>query len=90
MAALFQIRQFVVASPDVQIIPYVNIAVLLALAFGVFMLRRMWLQFWERMVEPAVAEVGETFDGVSAQAEAAKTKASGFFAWILGWFKPKP
>jgi hypothetical protein len=78
-----------VAGPDVQIIPYVNIALLLALAFGAFMLRRMWGQFWERMVEPAVADMGDTLDGVSAQAEVVKTKASGFFGWILGWFKPK-
>ncbi|MDZ4311738.1 MAG: DUF1523 family protein [Cypionkella sp.] len=75
-----------VAGPDTQIIPYVNIIVLLALAFGVFMLRRMWLQFWERMVEPAVAEVGETWDGVEAQAGAAKARASGFLGRIGAWF----
>lgn len=75
-----------VAGPDVRIIPYVNIIVLLALAFGAFMLRRMWLQFWERMVEPAVAEVGETWDGVEAQAGAAKARAGGFFGRIAAWF----
>ena len=75
-----------VAGPDVRIIPYVNIIVLIALAFGVFMLRRMWLQFWERMVEPAVAEVGETWDGVEAQAGAAKARAGGFFGRIRAWF----
>ncbi len=78
-----------VDGPDVTIIPYVNIIVLLALAFGVFMLRRMWLQFWERMVEPAVADVGETWDGVEAQAGAAKARARGFFgrigAWLATW-----
>ena len=74
-----------VVGPDVRIIPYVNIIVLLALAFGVFMLRRMWLQFWERMVEPAVAEVGETWDGVEAQAGAAKARAGGFFGRIGAW-----
>lgn len=75
-----------VAGPDVRIIPYVNIIVLIALAFGVFMLRRMWLQFWERTVEPAVAEVGETWDGVEAQAGAAKARAGGFFGRIRAWF----
>ncbi len=75
-----------VAGPDVRIVPYVNIIVLLALAFGVLMLRRMWLQFWERMVEPAVAEVGETWDGVEAQAGAAKARAGGFFGRIAAWF----
>ena len=75
-----------VAGPDVRIIPYVSIFILLALAFGVFMLRRMWLQFWERMVEPAVADVGETWDGVEAQAGAAKARARGFFGRIASWF----
>ncbi len=51
-----------VAGPDVRIIPYVNIVILLALLFVVFMVRRMWLQFRERMVDPAVAEVGEAGD----------------------------
>ena len=78
-----------VAGPDVRIIPYVNIVVLLALAYGLFMLRRMWLQFWERMVEPAVAEVEETWDGVEAQAGAAKARAGGFFGRIWAWFSPK-
>ena len=40
-----------VAGPEVQIIPYVNIIILVALALGLFMARRMWLQFRERMVD---------------------------------------
>ena len=83
-----------VAGPDVRIIPWVNIVVLIALAFGVFMIRRMWQQFWERSVEPAVAEVGETWDGVEASAGAAAGSAKGFFGRIRAWFsswrsKPK-
>ena len=62
-----------VSGPDVQTIPYVNIVILLALAFLVFMLRRMWLQFRERMVDPAVAEVGEAGD-----------RAKGWFWRIFG------
>ncbi|MBH1974032.1 MAG: DUF1523 family protein [Rhodobacteraceae bacterium] len=84
-----------VAGPDVRIVPWVNIIVLLTLALGVFMLRRMWMQFWERAVEPAVAGVEETWDGVEAQADAAKAQARGFFGRIGAWFgtwkkKPKP
>ncbi len=83
-----------VAGPDVRIIPWVNIIVLIALALGVFMIRRMWQQFWERTVEPAVAEVGETWDGVEASAGAAAGSAKGFFGRIGAWFatwrgKPK-
>ena len=62
-----------VEGPDVQIIPYMNIVILLALALGLFMLRRMWLQFRERMVDPAVAEVGEAGD-----------RAKGWFGRLFG------
>lgn len=78
-----------VAGPDVRIIPYVPILVLLALAFIIFMLRRMWQQFVERTVEPALAEVEETWDGVEARAGEAKGKAKGVFgrfgAWLNTW-----
>lgn len=77
--------------PDERIIPWVSIIVLAFLGFAIFMVRRMWLQFWERMVEPAAAEVGEVWDGVEAKADAAKSSASGFFgrigAWLSSWRK---
>ena len=75
-----------VAGPDVRIIPYVPIIVLLLLAFGYVMLRRMWAQFLERTVEPAMAEVEETWDGVEARADLASTKAKGVMGPIGVWF----
>lgn len=72
-----------VAGPDVRIIPYVNIIVLILAALGAFMIRRMWLQFIERTVEPVVAEVQETWDGVSAKADSASKGAQGFFARLF-------
>ena len=82
-----------VAGPDVRLIPYLNIFILLVLAFLVFMLRRMWLQFWERMVGPVVADAGEAWDRVDAGADAARLKAKGVFgrigAWFASWGKPK-
>jgi hypothetical protein len=51
-----------VAGPDVTLIPWINIVILALLAFVIFMLRRMWLQFRERMVDPAVAGVEEAGD----------------------------
>jgi hypothetical protein len=78
-----------VDGPDVRLIPWVNIIILTALAFAIFMLRRMWLQFRERMVDPALAEVGETFDAMGDRAEAAKKEARGFVgrarAWLNTW-----
>jgi hypothetical protein len=51
-----------VAGPDVTLIPWINIVLLAFMAFIIFMLRRMWLQFRERMVDPAVAGVEEAGD----------------------------
>ena len=77
------------ASADERVIPYVSIVVIAFLIFAVFMIRRMWAQFWERSVEPVAAEVGEAWDGVEAQAEAARASASGYFgrigAWLNSW-----
>lgn len=84
-----------VAGPDVSIIPWVNIIVLTALLIGVLMLRRMWLQFRERMVDPVLTDVGETLDGIDARADAARAQARGFWGRIMAWFgtwrsKPRP
>jgi hypothetical protein len=74
-----------VDGPDVRLIPWVNIIILSFLAFAVFMARRMWLQFRERMVDPTLADVGETFDAVGNRAEAARKEARGFFGRIGAW-----
>ena len=61
------------ASVDERIIPWVSIVLLLVFGFLLFMARRMWLQFVERMVDPAMAGVGEAQD-----------RAKGFFSRIFG------
>ncbi len=82
-----------VEGPDVRLIPWVNIIILSLLALGLFMLRRMWLQFRERTIDPALGEVGEVWDNVDARADAARASASGFFgrigAWVSTW-RSKP
>ncbi len=74
-----------VDGPDVRLIPWLNIILLTFMAFAVFMIRKMWLQFRERMVDPALADVSETFDSVGARAEAAKKEARGFLGRIGAW-----
>jgi hypothetical protein len=73
-----------VAGPDVTIIPYVPIIVLVFLLFLYIMLRRMWAQFLERTVEPAMADVEETWDGVEERAERVKGRAG---SWLGSWRK---
>jgi Protein of unknown function (DUF1523) len=78
-----------VEGPDVRLIPWINIIILSFLAFAAFMFRKMWLQFRERMVDPALADVGETFDAAGARVDAARKEARGFFgrigAWLATW-----
>jgi hypothetical protein len=78
-----------VSGPDVRLIPWVSIIVLVFLALALFMIRRMWLQFRERAIDPAVAEVGEVWDNVDASADAARDRAKGVFgrfgAWLNTW-----
>lgn len=82
-----------VDGPDVTIVPWVNIIILSFLAFALFMARRMWLQFRERTIDPALDEVAETWDEVEGRADQAAQQAKGFFgrigAW-LGTWKAKP
>ena len=71
-----------VAGPDVTLIPWVNIIVLVALALVVFTLWRMWLQFIERTVDPLRADVQEAMDRTEARADAAR---AGFRGWLASW-----
>ena len=74
-----------VEGPDVTIIPWVNIILLVVLVFLIVMIRKMWLQFRERMVDPALADVGETFDAAGARVENARKEARGAFGRIGAW-----
>ena len=76
-----------VAGPDVTLIPWVNIIILGFLAFVILMIRKMWLQFRERMVDPALADVGETFDAAGERVDAARKEARGFFGRIGAWLR---
>lgn len=81
-----------VEGPDVTIIPWFTIFFFVFAALILFMLRRMWLQFRERTVDPAMANAEEAWDAVDARADAARARASGFFgrigAWFASWSKP--
>ena len=67
-----------VEGPDVSIIPWVNIVILTVLAFIAFMIRRMWLQFRERAVDP-------TLEAIDSTADAAVGEVRGFWRRITDW-----
>ncbi|MFN3281731.1 MAG: DUF1523 family protein [Tabrizicola sp.] len=82
-----------VASPDVTIIPWFNIFFFLVLAFVIFMVRRMWLQFRERTLDPAMQTIGGAWDGVEDRAGQATDRARGLWGRFRGWldtWKGKP
>lgn len=79
--------------PDVTVIPWFNIFFLIFLALILFLISRMWAQFRERTIDPALDDVPETWDAVDARADAAREQARGFFGRIGAWFdtwKKKP
>lgn len=82
-----------VAGPDVTLIPWINIIILTCLAGVLFMLRRIWMQFRERTIDPAIEDVAETWDAVDARADAARDRArgavGGIRAWLASW-RAKP
>ncbi|MCA3447028.1 MAG: DUF1523 family protein [Rhodobacter sp.] len=87
------IRVRVVDGPDASIFPWVNIVILTTLAFLLFMVRRMWLQFRERMIDPALEDMSDALTRADARADAARASArtswGRFKAWLGGLFRRK-
>ena len=85
------VRVRAVEGPDVTIIPWVNIIILTFLAIGLLMVRRMWLQFRERAIDPVVADAGDVLGDLDARADAARAEVRGvwgrFKAWLGTWQK---
>lgn len=83
----------VVDGPDVRIIPWASIVILSVLALLMVMLWRMWAQFRERTLDPALEDVSEAWDSVDERADQAREQARGvlgrFVRW-LGTWRAKP
>lgn len=82
-----------VDGPDATIIPWVNILILTSLAGMFFLLWRMWAQFRERTIDPALETAGDAWGKVDGAADATAEKARGlwgrFKAWLDTW-RAKP
>lgn len=73
-----------VDGPDATIIPWANIVILTLLLLALFMIRRMWLQFRERTIDPAVIDVRQSIDDLDDRADRAGDRARGFFGRMFG------
>ncbi len=71
-----------VDSPDVRLIPWLNIVILTLLAVLAFLLWRMWVQFRERVIDPFILEVEETADTAAARARGLKQRLA---RWLASW-----
>ncbi len=75
-----------VAGPEVRLIPWLNIVILLLLAFVVFWIVRIWRQFRERSIDPLLEDAGDAYDRVGGQADLARGR---FRRWLDSWRGPR-
>lgn len=74
-----------VDSPDATIIPWFNIFFFVFLLIIALLIRRMWLQFRERTIDPVLDDVGEAWDSVDQRADEAADRARGIWGRFKGW-----
>ncbi|MEI4486197.1 DUF1523 family protein [Frigidibacter sp. MR17.14] len=79
-----------VAGPEVRIIPWFNIIFLTLVVLGLLTLRRLWLNFTRRRIEPALEGLGEGWEGLEHRgadaARGARTATGRMKARLKGWF----
>ena len=75
-----------VAGPDVRLIPWLNIIILLVLAGLIFWIWRIIAQFRERSIDPLLEDAGAAYDRVGGQADLARGR---FRRWLDSWRSPK-
>ncbi len=73
-----------IAGPDVRIIPWFNIIFLTLLALVVVMLRKMWLQFRERSIDPMLEDMGDNLDAAGDRIGETKGRIG---RWLDTWRK---
>ena len=76
-----------VAGPDAAPLNWVALLILAVLGALTFLIWRIWAQFRERTIDPAVARVDRTWDRVDARADAARDRIAGEAAEARGRFR---
>jgi hypothetical protein len=71
-----------VAGPDVSFFPWFNVIFFVVLAGILALLWRIWAQFRERMIDPAMESIGDRFDEADARADGLWAR---FKAWLATW-----
>ena len=76
------IRQ--VEGPDVRIIPWFNIFFFVFFGLAALFVRAAWLQFRERMMDPALEKAGDRWDEIEAGAAEKRSRLKRWFARLGG------
>jgi hypothetical protein len=84
-----------VPSPDVTLIPWLNMVILALLAAAVFAIVRMLARFHERTLDPLFDAIGDAVDRFSARIGRARARLrtmwGRFAAWRASWrSRPRP
>jgi len=74
-----------VDDPDVQLIPWLNIVILLILALIILRIYRMIQRFRERRIDPLLEDAGEAWDKVEDRADAVGEHATGLWGRLRVW-----
>ncbi|SEQ35828.1 DUF1523 family protein [Thalassovita taeanensis] len=72
----------VVDGPDVKIVPWFNIVFLSLLALALLMIRRMWMQFRERSIDPMVESMEDKWDDAG---DSLAEKRGRMSRWLDSW-----
>lgn len=75
-----------VEGPDVRVVPWTSIIILILLALVVLFIRRMWLQFRERTLDPALENMGDAFDRIDDRTDAARIRARTRWGRFRAWW----
>ena len=71
-----------VADPDMTIIPWLNIIILLIFFATVWAIRVRWIRFRQRRIDPIVEDVDEGWDNL---ADGARERRGRFSRWLSSW-----
>ncbi|SEM70585.1 Protein of unknown function [Pseudorhodobacter antarcticus] len=71
-----------VAGPDVTFFPWFNVVFFIFLAGVLALFYRIWAQFRERTIDPAMESIGDTIDEVDARADSLWARLK---AWLATW-----
>jgi len=73
-----------VDDPDMTIIPWLNIIIILIFLAIVWAIRVRWIRFREKRIDPLTEDMGESWDNMT---DSARERRGRFSTWLASWRK---